>query len=48
MYRYLHLSGAFLYGGSGWSNDSLSDEEDDNSLLMAAGMFFVAIGGWLL
>lgn len=39
---------AFWYGGAAWSNDALSDERDDNHLLMPAGMFFVVIGGWLL
>ena len=34
--------------GMAWSNDALSDDNDDSRLLMPAGMFFVVIGGWFL
>ena len=34
--------------GEAWSNDALSDERDDDRLLMPVGIFFVVIGGWLL
>ena len=41
-------SSAFCYGGAAWSKDTLSDDRDDSRLLMPVGMFFMAIGGWLL
>jgi len=38
----------FLVCVMAWSNDALSDNRNDSSLLMPAGVFFVVIGGWLL
>ena len=46
--RYPLSLSAFWYGGAAWSNDALSDDNDDSRLLLPAGMFFVVIGGWLL
>ena len=38
----------FLVWRAAWSKDALSDDRDDSRLLMPVGMFFMAIGGWLL
>ena len=46
--RYPLSLSAFWYEGAAWSNDVLSDDNEDSRLLMPAGMFFVVIGGWLL
>ena len=35
-------------GGMAWSKDVLSDKRDNCRLVMAAGMFFVVVCGWLL